>query len=104
MLALSRKPLEPDEAHRAADALDTLSADDGVKAYLVSRLAVGTDPCVVFVSSSEVFEAYGLKGEDAQALYVIRPDGYVAWRSEGLDAAGCRRFLTRFGFAGQAQS
>ena len=104
VLALSRKPLELDEAHRAADALDTLSADGSVKAHLVSRLAVGTDPRVVFVSSSEVFEAYGLKGEDAQAIYVVRPDGYVAWRTDGLDVAGCRRFLTRFGFGGQAHS
>ncbi len=102
VLALSRKPLEREAAHRAADALDALSAD-GLKAHLVSRLAVGRDPRVEFASSSEVFEAYGLKDPDAQAIYLVRPDGYVAWRGDGLDSDGCRRFLTRFGFGGQSQ-
>jgi len=96
VLALSRKPLERDEAGRAADALETL-ARDGVATHLVARLAVGQDPRVVFVSSPEVFDAYGVRGQEQQATYLVRPDGYVAWRGDGLDADGCRRFLARFG-------
>lgn len=96
VLAVSRKPLERDEADRAADALDAL-AGEGVAAHLVSRLAVGRNPRVVFVSSPEVFDAYGVRGQEQQATYLVRPDGYVAWRGDGLDADGCRRFLARFG-------
>ena len=104
VLALSRKPLERDEAGRAADALDTLKQgkQGGVATHLVTRLAVGRDPRAVFVSSAEVFEAYGLREQDAQATYLVRPDGYIAWRGDGLDAAGCGRFLAQFGFAAAA--
>ncbi|MFY0581300.1 hypothetical protein ACN28S_49945 [Cystobacter fuscus] len=45
-----------------------------------------------------MFEAYGPTQADAQALYVVRPDGYVCWRGEGLDIAACQHFLTRFGY------
>ncbi|MBC7801061.1 MAG: hypothetical protein H7Z10_10595, partial [Gemmatimonadaceae bacterium] len=101
VLALSRKPLERDEADRAADALEAIT-QGGVATHLVTRLAVGRDPRAVFVSSAEVFEAYGLREQDSQATYLVRPDGYIAWRGDGLDAAGCGRFLAQFGFASAA--
>ena len=103
VLALSRKPLERDEAERAADALDAL-ARDGVAAHLVARLAVGRHPRVVFVSSPAVFDAYGVRGQGGQATYLVRPDGYVAWRGDGLDVEGCRRFLDRFGLGGDGDA
>jgi len=99
VLALSRKPLERDEAHRLAAALDTLAADR-VKVHLVTRLAVGRDERVVAAASADVFDAYGLRERDGQAIYLIRPDGYVAWRGDGLDVAACGRFLQRFGVEG----
>lgn len=39
-----------------------------------------------------LFAHYGVK-PGAAATLVIRPDGYVAWRGDGLDAAGARQFL-----------
>ena len=96
VLALSRKPREHDEAERAADAFGAL-AGTAVGAHLVARLANGRSRRVVFVSSHHVFDAYGLRKPDDQATYLVRPDGYVAWRSDGLNADGCRRFLAGFG-------
>ena len=75
---------------------------DGVATRLVARLAVGRDPRVVFVSSAEVFDACGVRGQDGQATYLVRPDGYVAWRGDSLDADGCGRFLARFGLGSAA--
>ncbi len=98
VLALAHKPLEHNEAHRVADELGKLSGKN-VKTQLISRLAVGQDPRVVFVSSAEVFRAYGLTGLEQQALYVVRPDGYVAWRCDGFDFEACGRFLERFGLS-----
>ncbi len=95
VLGLSRHPLERDEAHRLADALDTLAADR-VTVHLVTRLAAGRDARVVAASSASVFDTYGVKERDTQAIYLIRPDGYVAWRCSGLDVAACGRFLERF--------
>ena len=95
VLALSRKPLECHAAHQVADALDAL-ATARVAAHLVTRLAVGRDGRVVAATNAEVFATYGLEAQDAQAIYLIRPDGYVAWRADGLDIAGCGRFLEQF--------
>lgn len=96
VLAFSRKPLEQNESQRAADELGRLSGK-GAKAHLIARLAVGRDPRVVFVSSAAVFDAYGVTGRDQQAVYVVRPDGYICWRGDGLDFGACGQFLTRFG-------
>ena len=49
----------------------------------MARVPVGRDPHVIFVEKADVFDAYGLKESDSQAIYVIRPDGYVAWRGDG---------------------
>lgn len=101
VLAFSRKPLERDDAHHAAAALASLTGHE-VEAHLVTRLTWGQDEQVVTATAAEVFDAYGLKARDAQAIYVIRPDGYIAWRGDGLDIEGCRRFLARFGLQVQA--
>ena len=101
VLALSRKPLERDEAHRLAALLASL-ASDRVTAHLVTRLASGRDPAVVAATDATVFDTYGVTGPDAQAIYLIRPDGYVAWRSDGIDIDRCRRFLQRFGVGASA--
>jgi hypothetical protein len=45
----------------------------------------------------DAFDCYGAKGATSQMLYLIRPDGYVAWRSAGFDFAACRNFLAHFG-------
>lgn len=99
VLAISRKPLEKlalDEAARALAGIET----GAVKTHLVTRQAHGRDPRAVFVESADVFEAYGLRKQDAQAVFVVRPDGYVMWGSNGLNIKGCQAFLSRLGLAG----
>jgi len=103
VLALSRKPLERDEARRLATGLQALGSDR-VATHLVTRLAVGRDPSVVAATSAAVFDTYGLTERDAQAIFVIRPDGYMAWRCDGVDVAGCGRFLAHFGLGGQSDA
>lgn len=95
VLAFSRKALEQDARHRIVDELDALRRE-GVAAHLVARNAIGRDGRSVAATSPDAFDRYGLREKDGQATYVIRPDGYVAWRGEGLDVAGCARFLERF--------
>jgi hypothetical protein len=75
LLAFSRRPLTATEKAR-------LRGIEGVQTHIVD-------------SGEEAFARYGLVRADAQALYVIRPDGYVAWRDDGLDVEACRRFLAR---------
>ncbi|GAC1346787.1 MAG: hypothetical protein NVSMB18_29950 [Acetobacteraceae bacterium] len=46
---------------------------------------------------AEAFDRYGLPNGEAQAIVIVRPDGYIGWRSESLDVAGCAAFLARCG-------
>jgi hypothetical protein len=65
----------------------------GLSAHLVARQDFGMGPGVEFTSLPDVFERYGVDLRDGQALYIIRPDGYVAWRSPTLNIQAAAAFL-----------
>jgi 2-polyprenyl-6-methoxyphenol hydroxylase-like FAD-dependent oxidoreductase len=96
VLALSRRRLTDDEVagHRARLA-DIAGYGGHLATHLVGRVAGRPDDRVEHVDSVEVFDRYGLTDQDSQALYVVRPDGHVAWRCDELDYDACRRFLAR---------
>ncbi len=102
LVAFSRQPLNADERAQIRNDLDSLKSQyPGAAASLITRLAFGRDDECIFASNPDVFDCYGVdEGENRQALYVIRPDNYVAWRVTGFDFGACRQFLAEFG-AGQ---
>ena len=56
------------------------------------------DKNAIFANGPDVFDQYGVDAkDDSQAIYVIRPDNYVAWRSSGFDFDACHQFLSEFG-------
>lgn len=95
VLALSRRPLDGDEIDRCTAELaalaPTLRSDVG--AHLVARSLIGRDARFRQAESPEVFEAYGLSARVPAAVFVVRPDGYVAYRAAGLDVDAAARFL-----------
>jgi hypothetical protein len=95
VLALSRRPLDGDEIDRCTAELaalaPTLRIDVG--AHLVARSLIGRDARFRQAESAEVFEAYGITRRVPAAVFVVRPDGYVAYRAAGLDVAAAGRFL-----------
>ena len=96
VVALSRKHLTDEEITEHSAMLRSLAAFGGnVETHLVGRVASRRDDRVERVESAQVFEHYGLTEPESQALYVMRPDGHVAWRSDELDHDACRRFLGR---------
>jgi 2-polyprenyl-6-methoxyphenol hydroxylase-like FAD-dependent oxidoreductase len=95
VIALSRKHLGAEEITDLTAQLRDVEALGGVSVRLIGRVAGRRDDRVEPVASVQVFHAYGLSDHDSQALYVIRPDGYVAWRSDELDVDACRRFLVK---------
>jgi 2-polyprenyl-6-methoxyphenol hydroxylase-like FAD-dependent oxidoreductase len=96
VVALSRKHLTDAEITEATAQLGSIEAFGGnVRTHLIGRVECRRDDRVEYVDSPQVFEHYGLTHPDSQALYVIRPDGHVAWRMDTLDFEACRRFLVR---------
>ncbi|MEO6028945.1 MAG: FAD-dependent monooxygenase [Candidatus Binatia bacterium] len=102
LLALSRLPLDGDEiAHLRAelDAFpDLVGLDVGV--HLIARSLVGRDARLLQAESPQVFSAYGLSRQVQQALFLIRPDGYVAYRAPNVDVGAIGRF-TKERFRGE---
>lgn len=95
LLALSRKPLSAEVASSIGARLRALEGPR-VGSRLVARLSVGRQADVVAVEMVEVFVHYGLASRNDQALLLIRPDGYIAWRGDLDDVADCREVLARF--------
>ncbi|MCH4894984.1 NAD(P)-binding protein [Sphingomonas sp. SFZ2018-12] len=89
-LALSRKRLDAETADRLAAGLDAMP---GVTPRIAARLDMPAHPRVERVERAELFAAYGLHADDAQALLLVRPDGFVAWRGDGLDTTACQAAL-----------
>lgn len=82
-------------------ALSLDTADTAARASLetvrTAMAQVDSDARSVMVhsipSQSDLAERYGLAGRRRQMLYLVRPDGYVAWRGAGFDTSGCSDWL-----------
>ena len=101
VVALSRKHLLDDEVGAMVEQLAAIEALGGVATHLIGRVACRRDPRVEFVESPQIFEHYGLNDDRAQALFIVRADGYVAWRMDDIDFDACRLHLSHLhgGFA-----
>ena len=95
VLALSRQALAPEEIGALCDGLAALSRPPGVGlvAHVVAYTSTGPDERILRAESGEAFTAYGVSHETPQALYLVRPDGYVAWRADQLDLPALATFL-----------
>ncbi|MET0132515.1 MAG: FAD-dependent monooxygenase, partial [Kibdelosporangium sp.] len=93
VIALSRKHLTDAEiAEHTAQLASIAAFGESVETHLIGRVAIRRHDQVEHVESVQVFEHYGLNQHESQALFVIRPDGHVAWRMDELDYDACRRF------------
>jgi hypothetical protein len=95
VLALSRRPLDGGEIARLSTELEQLPTTLGLDldAHLIARSLIGRDARFLQAESPEVFAAYGVSRRVAQALFLVRPDGYVAYRAPNLDVASVAAFL-----------
>lgn len=99
VLALSKTPLSGGEIESLTADLAGLPKSPGVplETHVIAGSLVGRDGRIVRAESNQVFDAYGLTRETNQALYLVRPDGYIAYRSDRLDVSGLKEFIrTRF--------
>jgi 2-polyprenyl-6-methoxyphenol hydroxylase-like FAD-dependent oxidoreductase len=103
-LALSRKPLSNEEIQRLADDLAGLPSSTGLdlSTHAVAHSLLGRDPRIIQAESNQVFQTYGLSDETPQGLFLVRPDGYIAYRSDRLDVTGLKAFIRERFAAGAA--
>jgi 2-polyprenyl-6-methoxyphenol hydroxylase-like FAD-dependent oxidoreductase len=95
VLALSRKALSQDEIRALCAQLSRLPHSIGMplETHVVAHSLLGRDPRIIQAESNQVFEAFGLSNDTLQAVYFIRPDGYVAFRANRLDISGLEAFI-----------
>jgi len=105
VLALSRSPLSEDEIRSLSAVLADLSNSVGIdlETHIIAHSLIGRDRRICHAESSQVFEAYGLTAETPRALFLVRPDGYIAYRTDRLDLQGLADFI-RQRFFGDAAS
>jgi hypothetical protein len=97
LVALSRKPLDGDEIANLTTALANLRSSSGtnLETHVVAHSLLGRDERIHQAESTQVFEAYRLTNETPQALFLIRPDGYIAFRINRLEVHAAAEFLDR---------
>ena len=102
ILALSVTPLDEDRIAEAAAGLaalpETIAGLHCTK-HLVARSLIGRDPRCLQAEDADVFKSYRIDARMPQALMLVRPDGYIAYRADRLDFAGLNDFIRRYAAA-----
>jgi len=91
LLVLSRTSLDAAAADTILGQLPAVTSH-GVETHLLTRQAGGRHDGIEIIERSDVFDRYRVP-PGGQASVLIRPDGYIAWRSNSIDIAGCIGFL-----------
>ena len=88
VLVLSRIPLGREEIGRLTDELAGLPKSLGIelRTHVVAHSLIGRDPRIIQAESDQVFDAYGLTRDTPQAIFLIRPDGHIAYRRPDLNS------------------
>lgn len=95
VLAICRKALSLEETEAIADELQRLPGATGLDlgAQLIANSLVGRHPRLIRIEHDTTLSSFGMSDGIDEALYLVRPDGHVAWRSPSLDFAGLRSFV-----------
>jgi 2-polyprenyl-6-methoxyphenol hydroxylase-like FAD-dependent oxidoreductase len=98
LLVLSRKSLSPDEIASLVEKLDGLPKSIGIeiKVHIVAQSLMGRDDRIIRAESSQVFDVYSVTHQSPQAVFFIRPDGYIAYQADHVNIEGLKQFIQRF--------
>jgi hypothetical protein len=71
---------------RLTDELASLPKSLGIEfaTHIIAHSLIGRDPRIIQAESDQVFAAYGLTRDTPQAIFLIRPDGHIAYRRPDL--------------------
>jgi 2-polyprenyl-6-methoxyphenol hydroxylase-like FAD-dependent oxidoreductase len=98
VLALSKQALSKEEIDRIAADLALLPKDIGlpVHTHFIAHSLTGAHEKIIQAESNQVFENYGLTDPNPFGLFLIRPDGYIVYRSDRLDTKNLKQFCALF--------
>jgi 2-polyprenyl-6-methoxyphenol hydroxylase-like FAD-dependent oxidoreductase len=97
LLVMSRRFLDAGQLAETGKSAQAALGDFNATVHIISRSDRGASPLARIPTSPEIFDQFGLRQMDDQALYLVRPDGYIAWRCSQLDFAALQRFVKLFG-------
>lgn len=103
ILALSKKALSTKEIDELHQQLTQLPQNLGlpVKTHFIAHSLLGENKKIIQAQSNQVFENYGLTDKYPFGLFLIRPDGYIAYRSNEINVQKLNTFC---GFFAQKSS
>lgn len=98
VLALVKKSLSVEEIEQIVAELALLPKNLGLPltTHFIGHSLTGEHSKFIQAESNQVFANYGLSNENPFGLFLIRPDGYIAYRADEMNVAGLKRFCELF--------
>jgi 2-polyprenyl-6-methoxyphenol hydroxylase-like FAD-dependent oxidoreductase len=98
VLVLSKKGLTEQEINKIAEQLAQLPKNVGLPlhTHFIAHSLIGETPKIIQAESNQVFENYGLSNAKPFGLFLVRPDGYIAYRADQLDISQLAQFCELF--------
>lgn len=98
VLALSKRALSVEEIDKISAELTVLPKTIGlpVCTHFIAHSLTGTNAKIIQAESNQVFENYGLTDEQPQGLFLIRPDGYIAYCADEINVENLKKFCAVF--------
>jgi 2-polyprenyl-6-methoxyphenol hydroxylase-like FAD-dependent oxidoreductase len=98
VLALSKQALSESKINEIAAGLAALPKDIGLPlhTHFIAHSLIGETDKFMQAEINQVFENYGLSNANPFGLFLVRPDGYIAYRSDQLSIATLANFCELF--------
>jgi 2-polyprenyl-6-methoxyphenol hydroxylase-like FAD-dependent oxidoreductase len=98
VLALAKKGLTEQESNEIATQLAALPRSLGLplRTHFIAHSLIGETDKFIQAEDNQIFENYGLSNANPFGLFLIRPDGYIAYRADQLSIASLANFCELF--------
>jgi 2-polyprenyl-6-methoxyphenol hydroxylase-like FAD-dependent oxidoreductase len=98
VLAMAKQGLTENQIDDIAAELATLPTTLGLPlhTHFIAHSLVGENDKIIQAENNDVFVRYGLSNSTPFGLFLVRPDGYIAYRSNELNIASLARFCELF--------
>jgi 2-polyprenyl-6-methoxyphenol hydroxylase-like FAD-dependent oxidoreductase len=98
LLVLSRRSLNNEEIDVISNDLATLPTSLGLplNTHFISHSVSGENGNILQAQTNDVFEKYGVTDKYPCGLFLIRPDGYIAYRADTLNITKLKKYCELF--------